>query len=131
MGVSARPRHGRRWPAALAAGAAALTMTAACGGEDPDPGTGSAPPAAGADSSEVVITIADFTYAVPETVEPGATITVRNEDGVGHTVTSDDGVFDVAVGPGEEATLTVPEEPGEYSFHCTPHPQMTSTLVVG
>lgn len=115
--------------AVIAATLTSLALTA-CGGEEPEAGTG-APPAAEEGDRATVITISDFTYQVPETVEPGATITVRNEDGVGHTVTSDDGVFDVAVGPGEEATLTVPEEPGEYSFHCTPHPQMTSTLVVG
>jgi plastocyanin len=117
----------------MLAGIAAVVTSlalAACGGDEPEAETGSAPAAEQGDQS-TVITISDFTYQVPETLEPGATITVRNEDGVGHTVTSDDGAFDVAVGPGEEATLTVPEEPGEYPFHCTPHPQMTSTLVVG
>lgn len=93
------------------------------------------PPAAtdGSDAAEeVLIVIKDFTYTVPDTVQAGATITVRNDDTVGHTVTSDeDGVFDFPVGPGEEVQLTVPAESGEYSFHCTPHPDMTGTLVVG
>ncbi|WP_153397880.1 cupredoxin domain-containing protein [Ornithinicoccus halotolerans] len=85
-----------------------------------------------AGAGEVVITISDFSYDVPDTVQPGAEITVRNEDTVGHTVTADDGAsFDVAVGPGEEAIFTVPQEEGEYPFHCVPHPQMTDTLVVG
>lgn len=85
-----------------------------------------------AGAGDLVITISDFSFDVPDTVEPGAEITVRNEDGVGHTVTADDGEsFDVPVGPGEEVTFTVPEEEGEYPFHCTPHPQMTDTLVVG
>lgn len=78
-----------------------------------------------------VIAIVDFEYQVPASVPAGSQITVRNDDGVGHTVTSDeDGVFDVTVAPGAEATLTVPDEPGEYPFHCTPHPTMTATLVV-
>ena len=61
----------------------------------------------------------------------GAEITVRNVDGVGHTVTADEGeAFDVVVGPGSEVTFTAPTEEGEYPFHCTPHPAMTGTLVV-
>ncbi|MGI8947710.1 MAG: cupredoxin domain-containing protein [Ornithinimicrobium sp.] len=83
-------------------------------------------------AAEMVITIVDFTFEVPETIAPGAEITVVNQDGVGHTVTSDEeGIFDVPVGPGEEVTFTVPDEAGEFPFHCTPHPNMTSTLVIG
>ncbi len=79
-----------------------------------------------------VITISEFTFEVSGTVGPGTEVTVVNEDSVGHTVTSDEeGLFDVAVDGGEEATFTVPEEPGEYSFYCRPHPYMTSVLVVG
>nr|MBA2695074.1 hypothetical protein [Actinomycetota bacterium] len=57
-------------------------------------------------AAEMVITIVDFTFEVPETIAPGAEITVVNQDGVGHTVTSDEeGIFDVPVGPGEEVTF--------------------------
>lgn len=83
------------------------------------------------EDDDLVIVIEDFEYEVPDSVMPGAEITVRNEDGVGHTVTADEGdAFDVVVGPGEEVTFTVPDEAGEYPFHCTPHPNMTDTLVV-
>ncbi|MGC5583130.1 cupredoxin domain-containing protein [Ornithinimicrobium sp. W1679] len=83
------------------------------------------------DDDDLIIVIEDFEYEVPDSVMPGAEITVRNEDGVGHTVTADEGdAFDVVVGPGEEVTFTVPDEAGEYPFHCTPHPNMTDTLVV-
>jgi plastocyanin len=79
-----------------------------------------------------VITITDFDYDISGTVTAGAEVTVVNEDSVGHTVTSDEeGLFDVDVGGGEEATFVVPDEPGEYGFYCVPHPYMTSTLVVG
>ena len=82
-------------------------------------------------AEEVVITIEEFAYDLPDAVPPGAEITVRNMDGVGHTVTADEGgAFDVVVGPGEEVTFTAPSEAGEYPFHCTPHPAMTATLVV-
>lgn len=123
-----------------------LAATAACGGggeaETAPPAGGSqselsssAPSSdSGADAEtpdeEIVITITDFTFAVPESVPPGAEITVVNEDEAYHTVTSDDGSFDVGARKGEPLTFTAPDEPGEYPFHCTPHPSMTATLVV-
>lgn len=81
---------------------------------------------------EAVITISDFAFDVPETVAPGTEVTIRNEDRVGHTVTSDEeGLFDTLVAGGTEETFIVPEEPGEYSFFCRPHPNMVDTLVIG
>lgn len=83
-------------------------------------------------AAAAVITIAEFTFEVPDTIGPGTEVTVINEDSVGHTVTSEEeGLFDVAVGGGEEVTFTVPEEAGDYPFYCRPHPNMTSVLVVG
>lgn len=123
-----------------ATGLFALLLVTGCGGaEDPDPPAAPAAPttspepqAATTPAEDLVLTISDFSYRVPERVEPGATVTVRNEDGVGHTVTSDEeGVFDVVVGPGEQVSFTVPDEAGDYPFHCTPHPAMTGVLVVG
>lgn len=82
-------------------------------------------------AEEVVITITDFEYDVSGPVAPGAEVTVINNDAVGHTVTSDEeGLFDSVFGPNETVTFTAPEDAGEYSFHCTPHPGMISTLVV-
>lgn len=82
-------------------------------------------------TEEPLIVIEGFDYTLPDAVPAGAEIVVRNLDGVGHTVTADEGdAFDVVVGPGEEVRFTVPSEPGEYPFHCTPHPAMTGTLVV-
>lgn len=111
-------------PASLLA--ALLLLLAACtsnGADEASTDPGAAP---------LTIVISDFTFHVPEEVPAGATVTVRNEDNVGHTVTADEaGGFDVAVGPGEEVTFTAPDEPGEHPFHCIPHPQMTATLVVG
>lgn len=83
------------------------------------------------EAEDVTIVIADFEYEVPDSVAPGAEITIRNEDNVGHTVTSDDETtFDVQVGPGEEVTMTAPDEAGEFPFFCRPHPNMKATLVV-
>lgn len=108
-----------------------LTLAAAlltgCGGDEEEP---EAAPAGGSDS-DVVITIVDFDYDIAGPVEPGSEVTVVNQDDVGHTVTSDDeGLFDVAVEPGQEVSFTAPEEAGEFSFFCIPHPNMVATLVV-
>lgn len=103
----------------------AVALLTACGGGDEDSGT----PAS--ESAATKITISDFEYSVPESVPAGAKITVTNSDDVGHTVTTDTGdTFDEAVGGGETVTFTAPDKAGEYPFHCTPHPRMTSTLVV-
>lgn len=113
--------------AALASLAILPAVLTGCSGEE-EPES----PSVSIDADAPLITISDFEYSFTGTFAPGATVTVHNEDNVGHTVTSDTGgQFDVAVGPGETVTFTAPEEPGEYPFHCTPHPDMVSTLTVG
>ena len=83
------------------------------------------------ESEPVVIEIKDFQYTGPESVAPGATIEVRNDDSAAHTVTSDDDAFEeVIVEGGQTATFTAPTEPGTYPYVCTFHPGMESTLVV-
>lgn len=77
-----------------------------------------------------VISIADFAYKVPASVAPGAKITIKNGDSEAHTVTSQDGGFDVKVDPGGSVTMTAPMKPGTYKFVCTFHGNMSGTLVV-
>ncbi|WP_168796496.1 cupredoxin domain-containing protein [Arthrobacter echini] len=85
-----------------------------------------------APAEEAIITIADFEYQMPESIAPGAEVTVTNEDDAPHTVTADgEGDFDVEVGAGETVTFTAPDEPGDYAVVCTYHPQMSGTLVIG
>lgn len=111
--------------------AAAAPTTAAPtaeGGASPSTSAG----AEAAPAEEAVITIVDFEYEVPETIAPGAEVTVINEDDAPHTVTADgDGDFDVEVAGGETVTFTAPEEAGEYSIICTYHPEMLGTMIVG
>jgi plastocyanin len=83
-----------------------------------------------ASSTASTITIKSFSFTTPDSVSPGATITVDNKDGTDHTVTSDTGnAFDDAASPGT-STFTAPTKPGSYPFHCTIHPSMHGTLVV-
>ncbi|MBW7955505.1 cupredoxin domain-containing protein [Patescibacteria group bacterium] len=83
--------------------------------------------------TEASIVISNFTYE-PGTirVRRGATISVTNRDTVGHSVTSDDGASFDTGNIGENATVefNAPLEPGTYNYHCTPHPNMTGTLIV-
>lgn len=116
-------RHPRRSAIALIGAVALLT---ACGGGGGGESSTSAPA-----SEKVVITISDFAFSLPDSVPAGAQISVTNNDSVGHTVTADSGdAFDVSVAPGATATFAAPDKPGTYAFHCTPHPNMTSSLVV-
>ncbi|MEX5300443.1 cupredoxin domain-containing protein [Kocuria sp. CPCC 205292] len=82
-------------------------------------------------AEEVVIRIREFQYELPDSVVPGAMVTVINEDAAPHTVTAEsNGDFDAVAAGGETVTFTAPEEPGEYPIICTYHPQMSATLVV-
>lgn len=87
-------------------------------------------PSATAEAEKAVISIKGFKYTVPASVAPGATISITNADPSAHTVTADDGAFDVEIGPDGTATLTAPSKPGSYPFICSFHANMTGTLVV-
>jgi plastocyanin len=121
----------------ILAGLCAVTLVA-CGSSGPSSSSGAtsgSSSAAGSSSSAAgstasTITIEDFGFTTPDSVSPGATITVDNKDGTAHTVTSDAGnAFDDAASPGA-STFTAPTKPGSYPFHCTIHPSMHGTLVV-
>jgi plastocyanin len=77
-------------------------------------------------------------YEPPEvTVSPGATVTWDNQDNALHTATSGqsptpDGKFDSGiVGANQESEpITMPTEPGEYTYFCTLHPFLVGTVTV-
>ncbi len=75
------------------------------------------------------ITIKDFTFTATEATA-GATVDIANNDTAAHTVTADDGSFDVKVDAGATATITAPSAPGSYSFLCSIHISMKGVLVV-
>ena len=82
-------------------------------------------------SATVVITITNFAYQGPDSVSPGSTVTVKNEDSQAHTVTSDQaGLFDAVVPAGGTVVFTAPTTAGSYAYHCTYHSNMHGTLVV-
>jgi alcohol dehydrogenase (cytochrome c) len=63
-------------------------------------------------------------------VPPGTTVTWTNTGNIGHTVTSDDGIFDSGdLGPGQTFSFTF-DTPGTYWYFCRPHPFMRGRIVV-
>ena len=80
-------------------------------------------------SSGADITIRDFAFTA-KSVKAGATVTVQNTGSVTHTVTANNGSFNITIDAGKSATFTAPATAGSYKFHCSIHPQMVSTLTV-
>ncbi len=103
-------------------------LVAACSGNGNGDGTDDAGDTGGA---EFEVTIAGFAFQGPETASVGDTVTVTNEDAIGHTWTAVDGVFDSgSLAQGESFEYTF-EEAGEFDYFCAVHPEMTGTITVG
>ena len=64
-------------------------------------------------------------------VEPGTTLMWLNHGQEQHTVTADDGQFDSAVLNPGDSFLTTVEGSGTLTYHCTLHPEMTGSIIVG
>jgi plastocyanin len=63
-------------------------------------------------------------------ITAGTTIVWTNNDPLVHTITADDKSWDSgAIEPGQTWSHTF-TQPGEYAFHCTPHPFMKGVIVV-
>ena len=82
-------------------------------------------------TGQMNISIENFTFSGPGTVNPGGTVTVTNNDTEVHTVTADDGSFDVTIPGGSSATFTAPSAAGTYGFFCKFHGNMKGSLTVG
>jgi plastocyanin len=64
-------------------------------------------------------------------IRAGTTVIWTNNDPVTHTVTADDGSWDSGpIEPGKTWSRTFTTA-GEVAVHCTPHPFMKATIVVG
>jgi plastocyanin len=63
-------------------------------------------------------------------IAAGTTVMWTNTDPLVHTITADDKSWDSgAIEPGQTSSHTF-TQPGEFAFHCTPHPFMKGVLVV-
>jgi plastocyanin len=63
-------------------------------------------------------------------VNAGAMVNVSNADPTAHTVSADNGEFNVQVDPSGKTSFTAPAKPGTYAFHCNIHTTMKATLTV-
>src|SRR5215211_4148883 len=87
-------------------------------------------PAASA-QEEMTVSIQDFFFEPDQiTVAPGTPVTWVNDGEEPHTSTADDGTWDSGtLQPGERFSFTF-DEPGDYSYLCEIHPDMTATINV-
>jgi len=79
--------------------------------------------------ADVVLTISGFAFT-RVSVKAGGRITIRNSDGVDHTVTIAAQGIDVGIAAGETASFVAPRTPGTYTLTCDLHPAMKGTLIV-
>jgi plastocyanin len=63
-------------------------------------------------------------------VTAGTTITWTNKDAIGHTVTSDAGLFDSGVIATNGTYQYTFSTTGSYAYHCKIHPGMTASVTV-
>jgi plastocyanin len=76
------------------------------------------------------ITISGFSFGEPITIRVGDTVAVTNDDGLTHTWTSSEGVFNSGgLDPGESFEFTF-DEAGTYDFFCSIHREMTGSVTV-
>lgn len=77
------------------------------------------------------VIVADRSYSPSEiTVSVGETVTWLFDDGgMAHDVVADDRSFRSPLMVSSTFTRTF-TEPGTYSYHCTPHPDMIGSVIV-
>jgi plastocyanin len=117
----------RRIAVTLAALGLVMTL-GACGGDDDssDAGSGDEGPG-GSGSADATLDVDAIAYH-DVSAPAGGTLEIVNSSGASHTFTANDGAFDESYGADETIEVDVPDEPGDYDFHCEIHPSMTGTL---
>ncbi|MBP0448980.1 cupredoxin domain-containing protein [Kitasatospora sp. RG8] len=114
-----------------AASSPAATSPAAASPAATSP-AGTASPSGANSNAAVRVSIKNFLFEPAAiTVQPGATVTVVNEDSTAHTLTASDKSFDTGtIAPGGTATFTAPAQTGSHPYICSIHPFMHGTLTV-
>ena len=64
------------------------------------------------------------------TVKVGQAVNWQNTGNEGHTVTADDNSFDSSMKQHGESWQHAFSKPGQYAYHCTPHPWMKAVVKV-
>lgn len=87
--------------------------------------------AASDDDAAVTVEMRMIAYTPRELrVRVGDTVEWVNRDPVEHTVTADDGSWTSVLLRENQRYRRTFDSPGRYTYHCTPHPQMTGVVIV-
>lgn len=81
------------------------------------------------DSNTVIIQNSTFSPS-SLTVKPGTRVVWNNQDGMDHTVTSNNGLFDSGNLRARSSFSYKFTDIGTYQYHCRLHPQMTGNIIV-
>lgn len=105
----------------VAATVAAATTAAASGGNG----------ALGGPGQEIKMDITGFKFSKnPITIKAGTKITWTNQDTAPHTATADNSSWDSGTLQKGQSFSFVFNKPGQVSYHCEVHPNMTATITV-
>ncbi|MBI4134933.1 MAG: hypothetical protein HY471_02415 [Candidatus Sungbacteria bacterium] len=98
---------------------------------NPEPPQAVTPPSTPTTASKIVdAKIANFAFDKEIRIRTGDTIRWTNTDGVGHTVTSDTGVFRSNLLPTDGSFSFIFKSAGSFPYFCEPHPFMRGTIIV-
>ncbi len=110
-----------------------VLLLSACSPSSPSPSSsGSATQNVPVTGNEVKVNIQNFAFdPVTVNVKVGQTVTWTNQDNTPHTVTADDKSFaskPLSTGESFSQTFTTA---GTFAYHCSIHPNMKATVIVG
>lgn len=89
------------------------------------------PPVGNGDNTSVTINVYNMAFPSSTSVKKGTIVKWYNQDGVAHTVTSDDGTSFNSGNLAAGATFSyTANTAGTFNYHCNYHSNMTATLVV-
>jgi plastocyanin len=82
-------------------------------------------------SEKNLVLIENYAFGTAQlTVSVGTKVTWMNKDGVQHSVTTDDKIFDSGLLKQNQEFSHTFDKAGVYPYHCTPHPNMKAEIIV-
>lgn len=109
---------------------AALVAGTACGGDGGGTGGDDDGDGGGGTTTTAVSMVDNAFEPADPAVAAGSSLTVTNDGEAAHTFTLAEGDIDEQVAPGDETSVSISLEAGQYDFVCSFHPEMTGTLTV-
>ncbi len=120
--------HFKSFRAMLMAGIIAITFMAC---SKKNNGGGGTPPPPPPTPTTTTLNISGMAFPASTTVKKGTIVKWVNQDGMAHTVTSDDGVSFNSGNMNNGATFSyTTNKAGTFNYHCNYHSAMTAVLIV-